>query len=229
VLENAVWGIDFVFAKYAKATPAILVDKGGSEHIGTGSIVRFGSPTNHKFFLLTSRHVVDKTSGIIVRRIEIHNEVLTDFVGDWHLGSSDDLAAIEVAWMSDAPYFCIDYEVHPLERVTSLGYPKIPFADDAYLAFHSGEVNTAFRTTSREETFLISNQVGPGSSGGPVMDSKGYLVGVAAKAFQGKMEPDAEYLINWNAAITFKRVRDFLESVSGLKDWTESVKDWIDK
>jgi V8-like Glu-specific endopeptidase len=117
--------------------------------------------------------------------------------------------------------------MRPLDRVTTLGYPKIPFADDAYLAFHSGEVNTVFKTTAGEELFLISNQIGPGSSGGPVMNDKGLLVGVAAKAFQGKMEPDADFLINWNAAITFKRVRKFLQDVSGIEDWSANHKEWL--
>ena len=219
VLENCVWGLAYMLAKYSKATPAIVVEKNGSEHIGTGSVIRFGSPENHKFFLLTNRHVVDPAEGIAIKKIELNNTELKRFRGDWVLSKTDDLAAIEITCEPDAPYFSIHYELQPLERVISFGYPKIPFADDAYLAVHSGEINTAFRTTAKEEMFLISNQVGPGSSGGPVIDKKGLLIGVTAKAFQGKMEPDAEYLINWNAAVTFKRVRKFLEEVSGLKDW----------
>lgn len=226
VLENCVWGPHFIFAKYAKATAAIIVEKESSEHIGTGSIVRFGSPENSKFFLLTNRHVVDPSESIVVKRIEIGNSEAT-LTSEWKLSTSDDLAAAMIAWEPTKPYFCLGYEARPLERVTTLGYPKIPFADDVYLAFHSGEVNTTFKTVNREEMFLISNQVGPGSSGGPVMNKKGFLIGVAAKAFQGKMEPDLDYFINWNAAVTFKRIRAFLGGVSGIEDWTTA--NWVDE
>lgn len=227
VLENCVWGKNWLLHRYAQATPAIIITKQQSEHIGTGSVVRFGAPDNPRFFLVTNRHVVDPNEGIEIEKIDLNNENIKSSVGHWHLCSKDDLAAAEIVWNSTRAFFSLDFETRPLDRVTTLGYPKIPFADDAYLAFHSGEVNTVFRTTNGEELFLISNQIGPGSSGGPVMNDKGLLVGVAAKAFQGKMEPDADFLINWNAAVTFKRVRDFLQEVSGIEDWSENYKEWL--
>lgn len=218
-LENCVWGLDFILSKYAKATPAIIIDKNGSESIGTGAIVRFGSSLENRFYLVTNRHVIDPSEGISIKNIDINNKKLEGLVGDWHLCASDDLAAIAIDSSVVEAYFCIHYETSPLQRVITFGYPKIPYADDAYLAFHSGEINTVYQTVQREKMFLISNQVGPGSSGGPVMDDKGLLVGIAAKAFEGKYEPDGGAKINWNAAVTFKRLRKFLEEISGLQDW----------
>ena len=196
--------------------------------MGTGLFVRFGSPDNYKFFILTNKHVVDPNDSITIKRIELLNSEVKNMRGDWRLSTADDLAAIEIDHSPDQPYFCLAYQVTPLQRVITFGYPKIPFADDAYLAFHSGEINTVFRTTLAEEMFLISNQVGPGSSGGPVMDNKGLLVGVTAKAFQGRMEPDASYVISWNAAITFKRIRTFLGHISGIPDWTANAENWLE-
>jgi hypothetical protein len=112
--------------------------------------------------------------------------------------------------------------------LVTFGYPKIPFADRNYLAVHSGEINAVFGTTSKEEMFLISNQVAPGSSGGPVVDEKGFLAGLTAKAFQGKMEPDADFLISWNAAVTFKRIRAFLAGISGLEDWISGADEFLE-
>jgi S1-C subfamily serine protease len=227
-LENCVRGTGYTYAKYSKATPALIVEKDDVEHIGTAAVIRFGTPKRNKYYLVTNRHVVDAAQGVKLKRVEFLENAILECPTKWNFCSTDDIAAVQIDEGASAEFFCLCHDAHLLDKVVTFGYPKIPFADRNYLAVHSGEINAVFGTTSKEEMFLISNQVAPGSSGGPVVDEKGFLAGLTAKAFQGKMEPDADFLISWNAAVTFKRIRAFLAGISGLEDWISGADEFLE-
>ena len=66
------------------------------------------------------------------------------------------------------------------QTVYTLGYPKLPGLRDASVTMQQVAVtNEAVTSLSGERLFLYSAISRPGNSGGPVMSSDGYVVGLS--------------------------------------------------
>lgn len=66
------------------------------------------------------------------------------------------------------------------QPVFTVGYPKIPFAREAALTIQRGEItNESVTTLDGHRVFLYSAIARPGNSGGPIVASDGYVVGVS--------------------------------------------------
>ena len=65
-----------------------------------------------------------------------------------------------------------------------LGYPKIPYTREPALTIQPGAVTSESVTAfGGEDLFLYSAIARPGNSGGPVISSEGYIVGIFIAGF----------------------------------------------
>jgi S1-C subfamily serine protease len=201
--------------KYALSVPAIVVEKDGVERVGTGFLVH-----NHysgKHFdgigcIVTARHNVDPADKIkFLRFAGSASRSFEPTAGNWVLHPDRDIAMLPVK--TDAtlsPIFPIGMAA-VLSRTISLGYPTISSTIQPYLLAHNGELNAVVESyLDHKQYLLISNDVSPGSSGGPVLDDAGLCIGMVVRALEGKYDDGASKA---NAAIPAKDIQEFIASV----------------
>jgi S1-C subfamily serine protease len=208
VLENVVKGPNFVILRYLMATAAIVIEINNQESIGSGSIVGHNGLT----FILTNRHVIDPDKGIAIQRVLLggRQEIHID-ASNLIFSESDDLAAIPLLVPEAHPRFFLGDSSYPLQEVILLGYPKIPLTLRPHMTAHSGEVNATIQTRLGGSLYLISNYASPGSSGGPLVDHRGLLIGVVSDSLEAQYEGENS-LFQHSAAVPLDRVRLFIES-----------------
>ena len=212
ILDNILFGRSYIVEKYAPSVPSIHVNKNGTEQIGTAFLVRNHSPgKNHgQTFLVTARHNVDPDEKITFLKFNglASYKALSP---TWRFHPERDLAAMPV---STAPTITPIYSLGAaviLSRTISLGYPKISSTDQAYLLAHNGELNAIVTSyLDRKQYLIISNDVAPGSSGGPVLDDAGLCIGMVVRALEGKYEDGVSKA---NAAIPASDIQEFIASI----------------
>ena len=94
-----------------------------------------------------------------------------------------------------------------LDQVVSVGFPRIPMADSQYALSHRGEVNGNISTISGDNLLIISCNVNPGNSGGPILAVDGTCVGIVT---QSLFEPDAR-VAPYNCAIPASIIKGFID------------------
>lgn len=210
VLENIVKGPGILLSRYYPATAAIIVEKNNQESIGSGAVVSW----NERTFVLTNKHVINPNEGIAIKSIFLaeseyqppHSVILSD---------ADDLAAFPILLPDAHPRFFLGPESYTLQDVVLLGFPKIPLTIRPHFTAHSGEINATIDTRNGEMLYLISNYASPGSSGGPLIDYRGFLIGVVSDSLEAEYEESA-MPFQHSAAVTRERVQAFLqEKLSG--------------
>jgi S1-C subfamily serine protease len=207
-LENIIKGPVFTVTKYARSTVAIVVEKKKEEFAGTGSLMTNG----HDFFVLTNRHNVDPDEGCKIRSVFLGGNTGAELKisSSPRLCATDDLAVLPVLPADlphDVPLFRLSTGVSILQKVTALAYPNIPRTNNFYLTAHTGEINAQINTRDGRELFLISCYAAPGSSGGPILDSRGLILGVVSERLEGRYE---DGIFDHTAAVPYRRVLEFL-------------------
>jgi len=72
-------------------------------------------------------------------------------------------------------------------------YPRIPFTTAPAIILHRGEVTAdQVQTFDKANLFLYSALARPGNSGGPVISSSGYVVGIATRQLDEKTLKDEQ-------------------------------------
>lgn len=122
--------------------------------------------------IVTNAHVIEGC-----RRIEVVG------LGEARLVSADidaDLALLEVGERSgqDVAASLHAGDLHLGQQVVMLGYPLSDLLGDA-LTVNTGIVSSLTGPGGDDALFTVSANVQPGNSGGPVLDMKGRIVGVA--------------------------------------------------
>ncbi|MEW6450852.1 MAG: serine protease [Pseudomonadota bacterium] len=207
VLENIVKGPHSLFLKYRMATAAIVVEKDGQESIGSGSVVSH----NGRTFVLTNRHVIDPQDKIAIKYVHLADQRHPPPDTSLIISKTDDLAAFATSVPEHFPSFSLGDAGHILQEVILLGFPKIPLTVKPHLTAHSGEINAIVETRTGERLYLISNYASPGSSGGPLIDYRGLLVGVVSDSLEAEYEKP-HLLFQHSAAVTLDRVRQFVQN-----------------
>jgi S1-C subfamily serine protease len=209
-LENIIKGPVFTVTKYARSTVAIVVEKQNEEFAGTGSLMTNG----HDFFVLTNRHNVDPDEGCHLKNVFLGGDVGTELKisSPPRLCGTDDLAVLPVLQRDlplNVPPFRLSTGASILQKVTTLAYPSIPRTNNFHLTAHTGEINAQINTRDGRELFLISCYAAPGSSGGPVLDSRGLILGVVSERLEGRYE---DGIFDHTAAVPYQRILGFLEN-----------------
>jgi Trypsin-like peptidase domain len=163
-------GADFI---YYLATPGIVhisgVNSSNDSHAGTGIIF----DPHH---ILTCRHVVKDMK---VNAKQIFQGLECTITGQFPHPVSD-VAVIQVNTALQ-PVAGLAFNMPKIaQSVYTLGYPKIPFTREAALIIHRGEVtNESVITLDGHNVFLYSAIARPGNSGGPIISSDGYVLGIS--------------------------------------------------
>lgn len=218
ILRNCLVGdIAHTANSYLDAILAIDVLKSGEQYRGTGFI--YSRISSEEKFIVTAKHNVDKDDGVIVKSISSAlNGGSEVAVGSWRLHPELDLAIAPTKFSPPRSFRSVG-RADVLETVVSLGYPRIPTAFTDHVLAHRGEVN-AINVESmlcKGRHIVISNLVGPGSSGGPVFSTYGILLGVVTKSFEGNQvlaKPGLQSLhlphVAMQAALNASEIEQFL-------------------
>jgi S1-C subfamily serine protease len=133
--------------------------------------------------VITNKHVVGPAVWSVKRVITatVALEIGAIFISDRH-----DLAAIEIEDTVKLPFFnCAAPKMH-LECVITLGYPFVARVEKPVMMAHSGQINGFSDTMDGEQLMFISAAVSPGSSGGPVLNEMGLVIGITTQSNEGQ-------------------------------------------
>lgn len=164
-------GPDFLFHLVAPAIVQITgTNNKGDSTAGTGIVF-------HPHYVLTCGHVV--------RDMEVDRQQVFQ-------GSECTIVKESVHRQVDVAVIQIDRPLKPVsglaflspviaQSVFTLGYPKIPCTRAPALTMQPGSVTSESVTTFEgEHLFLYSAIARPGNSGGPIISSEGYIVGISS-------------------------------------------------
>jgi len=171
----------------------IEVERNEGMSIGSGFIVRPG-------LIVTNRHVVSDARGIMVRRAAASERPVVAEVRAVH--ETVDLAVIASNLQHDGLPLARDHEVRVGQEVYVLGNPG-----GLEATFTDGRISQK-RTVESNRVLQISAPVSKGSSGGPVMNNEGQVVGVVF-ALQSEGQ-------NLNFAVPVSYVREMLRRQNAL-------------
>ncbi len=182
------------------AQPGKIVDMSG-----TGFVV---SPNG---YVITNNHVVSNCVG------DIHGNLASGPVMTLRLASSDhlnDLALLQAPGSFPDPAVIRSTPVHSGEGVIAVGYPYHGLLTSD-LTVTTGTISSLSGILNDTRYLQVSAPIQPGNSGGPLLDTSGAIVGVAAAKFNalkfaqlsGGNIPE-----NVNFGIKTGALRDFLDN-----------------
>jgi serine protease Do len=205
VLAERLWSIDFNehYGKYGtydfivegfgaiashftkSVRPIVIQDRSGKIDIGTSFLF-------NKSHLLTAKHVVEHAETVKLLRpdgspADIHSIMLSN-------EPNVDIAVITIedGSFEELPPFNITEKHTILEEVMTIGYPPIP-GFDAIPIYERGSINNNFKFSRGEivgngesyldgqNYFLMNAKVKGGNSGGPVINSEGFVIGMIGR------------------------------------------------
>lgn len=182
-----------IYERARAAFVFIEVERNEGMSIGSGFIVRPG-------LIVTNRHVVSDARGIMVRRAAASERPVVAEVRAVH--ETVDLAVIASNLQHDGLPLARDHEVRVGQEVYVLGNPG-----GLEATFTDGRISQK-RTVESNRVLQISAPVSKGSSGGPVMNNEGQVVGVVF-ALQSEGQ-------NLNFAVPVSYVREMLRRQNAL-------------
>lgn len=211
VIKNRFGGPSEVFRRHSNAVvPVIVKDQKGDPDIGTGFLLGDTST------LVTARHVIENK-----KEIRFANEngtpclVKEIFV---HENPKIDLAILYVDnknWHGIKPFRLADHQLG--EDVLCIGFPPIPRFDELKVLEH-GEVSSEIKIMNGQvvsagmdyiesvEYFLINARVKGGSSGAPVINRDGFVIGVVAISALNASSSDGLEGLGYGVVTTSQRI-----------------------
>ena len=159
-------------AKYAEEATVLIGTLDASESaIGQGS--GFFVKSN---LIVTNFHVIKDKSLIVYRRFG--QEEFSPIIRVRGIDRTHDLALLDVSTSSVKPlYLSRNVSVNTGQLVHVMSYPK-NFSGDLEGTFSSGRISNARRKRFGRTEIQIDARGNPGSSGGPVLNSDGDVIGV---------------------------------------------------
>lgn len=217
-LGGCMFGVRYIANNAQKSIGLIEVKgHGGAINSGTGFVVSIME--DGKYQIVTSKHNVFDTKS------ETPYEIISVSIN----GNSAKISDIVVCKSMDIAFLVIESneKVEPfipiqgllLQRVYTFGYPRIPVSKHSPIIAHSGEINGYVESYGENSRLmLISADVAPGSSGGPVLNEVGGVVGVVTQSLQAKYEGaaagDVVQAVSFNAALPIEDVTEIADKES---------------
>ena len=171
---------------------------------GSGVVV---TPQGH---VLTNKHVVRACS-----RIKLRTETSMLVDAKVHsLDDSDDLAILEASWTPSAvASFRSGPAIRPGDDVVVVGFPLSGLLADQ-VNVTTGSVSALAGLHNDNHLLQMSAPVQPGSSGGPLFDLSGNVIGIVVTKLNARLvaEETGDYPQNVNFAIKHGVARRFLET-----------------
>ena len=195
--------------KYPVAPPS-------SRALGSGS----GFYVNGKGSVLTNNHVVDKCSKVWVK---YNNKDIPGRVV--HTKEEHDLAVIETSQDNEF-YVKFSKFIDPVEDVMALGFPRVDLLGGE-MKRNKGNISSLTGIQGDDFSLQHTALIQKGSSGGPLLNNKGSVVGVNYAKFKDKDLQGIGLAIQAVNAVTFlgDSAIDFEMNKSKKKmDWTEVYK-----
>ena len=158
--------------KVLKRPEPLPLPKGAMLSTGSGFIVDGGR------FVITNRHVIDKTGKIAIRTGT--GEVRTARIKE--IAKDDDLAILELSKPFPSSYAISISQMGDANTGRSavvMGYPMAGLIGWQQPSLTEGIVSKASGFKDNPKTFLITSKMNKGNSGGPIFDRKGRLIGIA--------------------------------------------------
>ena len=149
----------------------------------SGSGTGFSISTNK---IATNKHVIEGLNKDEIKIINKHEQIFSvDFI---EIDDFEDIAILNLK--ENFPFFTIgefDF-VSPGESVLAIGFPKpesAKFKENIYIS--KGIVNSIRKTPeSSERVVYFDAKIGPGSSGGPLINSFGEVIGITTWYYPGE-------------------------------------------
>lgn len=182
VYRKAVGSVVVVTAFDANAEPLAL---------GTGFYVQKG-------LVATSLHVLEGAKSLQVRRAGGGGKLRVK--GIHALSARHDIALVRTEESGKALTASTD-RLEPGDTVYAIGNPE------GLIATLSTGIVSGLRTFEGTRMYQITAPISPGSSGGPVLDSRGRVIGIATSQIEGGQ--------NLNFAVDMRHVADLIKSRSG--------------
>ena len=207
-LDTVLIGTPLVLSRCRQSVLHIEVgNKDGNSFGGTGFVLRNEGNGRQ---LITNQHVVDP------KKWEIKKIVSADGVEYGHklnrVSKDYDLAIVDLEDAHNIPgLHVLTGNSYPLQTVIAIGFPFIARVNRADIVVQSGQIIGSTKTYDGEELMLISIPIMPGSSGGPIVNELGLVVGVSTQSNEGEYQVGRS--IHY-AAISSENLVEFLTSSS---------------
>ncbi len=159
-------------ALYKQASPAVVAIQAG-DSLGSGFIVSSGG------IVLTNAHVLAGGSGTVKVKLSDGTELLGDVIG--FAGQELDLAAVQIRGKKNLPSL-------PLAKPDSIEVGENVYAIGSPFEFQN-TYTFGIISAIRDQGRLIQHDasINPGSSGGPLLNSDGEVIGVNTEILTGSV------------------------------------------
>lgn len=195
-----------------------------SINTGTGFYI------NSNGFITTNYHVIKNKSYISAK----------DFNGNFYkativnIDHNNDLAILKINVKSNPVAIINSNLIQKGQRVLAIGYPQISIQGNESKVT-DGIVNSQSGPNNNKNWFQISAPIQGGNSGGPLVNQKGYLIGVIVASLDekrffsatGSMPQNVNYAIKSNLLVKFLSDNN-VEYISHYKNNINTV-DYVDK
>ena len=190
-LSCLIYGFKFIYNYYKEfVLPVLHVDENDDISIGSCFLFRGG--------ILTAKHCIEHAKKIAIKGIDPkHLEE-----GRFYTLTKESMDLIFIKLPIDVTnsiYF--HQEASILDEVIALGYPKIPgfhnfmtgekaLISSRFTGSRGSVASTAEDIWIRENLLLITAKIKGGNSGGPIINAKGNVVGIASSLATGEGKYD---------------------------------------
>lgn len=202
LIYNHLFGFDYIISKYSKSVVKIEVKHEQDIFLGTGWVydVMTMSSEDPLRLVITNDHVIKGASAIKV--MNKSDEIITHYeVEGLQESSGFDIAVLRIDYNESMPAFMLHHTVPLLEEVITIGYPSVPLSKASYQLVHRGEVNAQVTDYYGQDLLVISSRTAPGSSGSPVIDDTGRVVGIVAQQLFEKAAFEQKGITPYSACI----------------------------